>query len=478
MSPRLQGLLLGLAAFVVYLVLHHESGYGDGPGAILEIQAGNAFRDPIHYLYMPMVLGMSKLLGWTGMSLFQVGYVTSALGTAIGIVLLYAATRRLVSADESLGNPLLVAALVACCPAVVFFASVMEYHGPSFAFTSLATYAMACLVQRPFWQQGVLVGLATALAYLAHASAHLLPLFLLLCFDALSPRTPGTWRRLVHLTLIVVLVHIATVILATFVLNTLGASVSSGRALGWVRAEASRPYGDRLHLLAATFWFEILWPYLLLSVTWLFGFRSQRRLAWAALLILWPYFAMCVVLVPGYNEHGAYQLPLAWLLALITVRSLPRPVVITVLVCTAVLAVVQVQLHDDPEPARSYSRGVRQLAEGKPVCLIIGKDFVDYEASALHLVDTVECIDIAKIGGQSATQSPAALAVFDHELGARLDRGQQVILSTGAYQTLASPIAQSVGGPLVKKLKELLDARYRLEQVSAEGFSGWRVQRR
>jgi hypothetical protein len=141
-----------------------------------------------------------------------------------------------------------------------------------------------------------------------------------------------------------------------------------------------------------------------------------------------------------------------------------------------VLAVAQVRLHDDPEPARSYSRGVRQLAAGSPLCLIIGKDHVDYEACALHLLDTVESIDIAKIGGQSPASAQAALAAMDRDLEARLHRGQQVILSTGAYQTLASPIAQSVGGALVLKLKQHLETHYRLEPVSADGFSGWRVQ--
>ncbi len=480
--PRVRrhgGLLLAAACFGAYLLLARDAGYGDGPGAILEIHSGNAFRDPIHYLYMPMLLGMDRLLAWLGMSLslFQVGYVTSALGTALGVGLLHAATRRLAAGDD----PLLVAALVACCPAVVFFATVVEYHGPFFAFSSLATYALACLVRKPGWPRAVLVGLATALAYLAHASAHLLPLFLVLCLLALWDRTPGGRRSSpLLLSAILVTTHVAAVVLATFALKTLvGASVSSDRALAWVQAEASRPYGNRLHLVAPTFWFEILWPYLPLSVTWLFGFRpGHRSLAWAAAVALATYFPPCMILVPGYNEHGAYQLPLAWLLALITARSLPRPVAVTVLACAAMLAVTQVRLGDDPEPARSYSRGVLQLAQGGPVCLVIGKDFVDYEACALHLMGKVECLDIARIGGQGPAQADESLAILDRDLQARLDKGQQVILSSGAFSTLASPAAQSIGGPLVRKLKDHLETRYHLEQVSSEGFTGWRVERR
>jgi hypothetical protein len=477
MSPRLHDLLLGLVCFLVYLALHQESGYGDGPGAILEIHAGNAFQDPVHFLYMPMVLGMSKLLGWLGLSLFEVGYVTSALGTAIGIGFLGAATRKLAPED----SPLLVAGLAACCPAVLFFATAVEYHGPFFAYSSLATYAMVCMVKRPHWSRAVLVGLTTGIAFLAHATAHLLPLFLVLCFDALSPQRPRAWRRLLRLAALVAITHVAVVALLTISLNAMtGAGISSGRALGWLGAGTDRPFAHVLTLLAPTFWYEILWPYLLLSVTWLCGFRSraQRPLAIAALLILWPYFVMCMVLVPNYNEHGAYQLPLAWLLALITVRSLPRPVVMATLACTAVLAVVQVQLHDKPEPARSYGRGVQQVAQQGPVCLIIGKDFVDYEACALYLLDTVEAIDIAKIGGSTPAQARAALVALDRDLQDRWSRGQQVILSAGAWQTLTSPIAQSAGGPLVPMLKTHLETHYRLEQVSAEGFRGWRVQPR
>ncbi|MHC4079441.1 MAG: glycosyltransferase family 39 protein, partial [Planctomycetota bacterium] len=299
---RHQSLLLAVTCFVVYLLLAQESGYGDGPGAILEIRAGAAFQDPIHYLYMPTILGMSTLLGWTGLSLslFEVGYVASALGSAVGVGLLHAATRRLASQHD----PLLVAVLTACCPAVVFFATVMEYHGPYFAFASLATYAMVRLVQAPRWPQAALVGFATGLAYLAHASAHLLPWFLLLCFFALAERSPahGGWRHHLLLAAVVVVAHVAFVFLATLALQTLlGASVSSGSALGWIEAEASRPY-DRLQLLPLTFWYEILWPYLLLSVTWLWGFRNptHRPLALALLLALLAHLGMCMVLVPGY----------------------------------------------------------------------------------------------------------------------------------------------------------------------------------
>ncbi|MHC4852913.1 MAG: hypothetical protein ACYTF5_12930, partial [Planctomycetota bacterium] len=97
-------LLLVAGTFLLYLVLAQDAGYGDGPGAILEIRAGAAFQDPIHYLYMPMIVGMSRLLGWAGLSLslFQVGYITSALGTAVGVELLYAATRRLASKHDPL----------------------------------------------------------------------------------------------------------------------------------------------------------------------------------------------------------------------------------------------------------------------------------------------------------------------------------------------------------------------------------------
>ena len=484
----LRSLLLALVAFLAYLLLAHESGYGDGPGAILEIRAGAALQGSIHFLYLPMVLGMIKLLGFACLSLFQAGYVTSALGTAVGIGLLHAATCRLSSAVSSssapANSPLLVAALTACCPAVVFFATAMEYHGPFFAFSSLATYAMVRLVQNPGWPWAVLVGLCTGIAYLAHASAHLLPWFLLLCFLALAKRStdPGRSGLGHHLLLAVLLVvtHVLFVLLATYALRTLlDARVSSASAVGWLQVQADRPY-DRLALLPETFWYEFLWPCLLLSVTWVWSLRNraQHPLVWALLLALGAHLSVCMVMVPGYNEHGAYQLPLVWLLAWITVRSLPTPAVVGVLICTAALAVFQVELYDDPEPARLYARGVRQVSGGERLWLAIGKDFVEYEACALHLAEDVEPFDIAMIAVQPAAAVRGFLPQLDRILQSKLDAGQQVILSAGAYQTLAwvdpnASTAQRMSGAGV--LKEHLETHYRLQPVSAPGFGGWRV---
>ena len=467
------GLCLAACSFVLYVLLAQESGYGDGPGAILAINAGAAFNHALHCLYIPMVLGMRKLLGWTDLSLFQVGCVTSALGTSIGVGFLYAATRRLA---PTAGEPMLVAALTVSCPAVVFFATTMEYHGPFFAFSSLAIYTLARLVENPSWISASAVGLATALAYLAHASAHLMLGMLLLCFFALAPRTRPNegWRRQILLAGVILLTHVVSVVCAAFVLgNLLGAAVSSGSALGFLQQWADG-HSDALMLWPETFWYEMIRPYLPLSIVWVWGLRDRahRPLIWGLLLAGFAYFGLCMALIPGYNEHGAYQLPLVWPLAVIAVRALPRPLVLGMIGIGAVLAVVQIREHDNPEPARNYAAGLRQVAGGRPLCFVIGGDFVAYQACALHLRD-VEIVDFSNFAGKSAEELRKILPILDRHLQAKLDQRMVVIFSRGAYEMLEMPIVQAVGGAALLKMH--LDSQYRMQPVSAPGFAGWRV---
>src|SRR4030095_5833059 len=66
------------------------------------------------------------------------------------------------------------ALLVGCSGAVVLYATVIERQAPFFPFAALAVHALVRCGRRPSWHRGALLGAATGLTTLVHATGHLL----------------------------------------------------------------------------------------------------------------------------------------------------------------------------------------------------------------------------------------------------------------------------------------------------------------
>ncbi len=175
-----------LSAATLYLSLGQGTLYGDGPGILLTVNGGDAFGSRTHYLHGPMLLGLWSLMGPFGVSLHQAGVVLSCMGAAVGVSCVYYASRMLFGGWR---RPALIAGIVATCPATMFYATVVELHGPFLAFFGLVALAVANLALRPTMANAILLGAATGLAALAHASAHLLPVVALLLCPVLA-----SWR--------------------------------------------------------------------------------------------------------------------------------------------------------------------------------------------------------------------------------------------------------------------------------------------
>lgn len=470
------GLLLAILALILYLFLRQESGYGDGPRALLDIRAGETFRHLLHFLYMPMVAGLAKVLNPSGLSLFEVAGILSALGVALGVLFLHSATCVLLGSNRS---ALLVAALCAVCPAVVFYATVVEFHGPFFAFSSLATLAMAWMVRVPRPRSAVLLGITTGLAWFAHASGHLLAVLLPACFLALRAErqqegeTTVPWPRQFALCGLAVLLHVLVTVGGGVLLRSFGLQVSSAGAAEFVARHGARQV-VQLHLLLTTIWYEAIWPYLPLSITWWLAWtrRASGPTAVALAAAALPYLAISCLLVPGYNEHGAYLLPLTWVAALLTVRRLDSRVCSLLLLVSLPVAVMQVWFHDDPGRSRAYAAGVREIAGTKTVCLIVGHQR-DYEACVITMPST-DFFDIAKLGMLDPGTIRQALPSMDAVMQETIAEGTLVLLTAGAYGCIASPeLTRRFPGGTV--LREHLERNYVFVPVMARGFAGWRV---
>ena len=338
----------GGAAFLLYTLLAQRTGYGDGPGAILKIDTGAYFTHTPHWLYVPLVAATSRALACLDLSLFACGRIASAVGTAIGIALLFAAARRLTgSGRQALG----IAGLTATCPAVMFFATTTEYHGPFFAFASLATYVMVRLLERPGPGNAISVGLATCLAYLVHASGHLLAVALVTMFIGMACTRRGEaqlrnsaigWRQAIYLAWVILATHLVAVLVASYAVQSIfNPRLTVGSALDFLIQWTSR-HDYSAALIGKTVWLELVWPYLPLSGILLFV--SGRRIANRSVpnggtplafgLAALGYLLMSIALVPGYDEHGAYATPLAWFASVLVVTSISGPPLRSQVDCT------------------------------------------------------------------------------------------------------------------------------------------------
>ncbi|MBI5849833.1 MAG: hypothetical protein HZB39_02165 [Planctomycetes bacterium] len=129
-------------ALSAYLLLGQSTFYkGDGQAFVASLSTGD-FAHPYHLAYPRLLQGFAALFGGMDVSNLRIGTSLSALGTAIGVAVFHATCR-----NSGLGpsRSLLAALLVATAAPIVFFATVVEVHGPFFAFASVAWWTITRL---------------------------------------------------------------------------------------------------------------------------------------------------------------------------------------------------------------------------------------------------------------------------------------------------------------------------------------------
>lgn len=425
---------------------------------------------PTHCAY-PIMLRVFRLCAEAvGASLYDAGMALSIVGGSIGCALMHRATTVL---GASRADACLVGILVGCTPAVMFFSTVVELHGPFFGFVGLSMLAFAHWLREPTAGAGALTGCATAAAYFAHATGAVLPGVLLL-FALAWPAFLGRIdrKRIVATSSLLVGVHASLLIGLSAALRALGLAVDPGHAGSYLLEYAQRNAKD-FHRLGTTFRVEWLVPYLPLSILWLLGLRSPctRKMVGAFAICLTGYLLFTFFLLGDYPEYGAYLLPLAWPAALLTVSSLPRW-----LVCSAVIVGLSTGLHmiaqyDVPERGEEYAAGFRHLFEEQKCLLLVG-DYVDLEARFVQMPDQpyLFILDVATLKPDAVEK---ALPQVDAHLRREMRRYERLILTAGAEQLMSasSIVTQARTGGSV--LLEFLRSQYRLEPVAHRGFSGY-----
>ncbi|HLQ37442.1 MAG TPA: hypothetical protein VK348_06560, partial [Planctomycetota bacterium] len=315
-EPWLFGMLaFGLAAVLARPVFYKT----DGPDLLRMLSAGE-LHHPWQLAYLPLLELFRRGLAAIGLqpSLILLGELFSALGAACGIAWFRAGLHRL---QLPAMTARLATLLLLLNPGTLLFSRVVEFHAPLLGATGLAFWWATVQVARPTWQGMALLGACTHAAFLMHSSALFLPAWLLPFF--LARRWPrGQQRRDLRLALLALAVHAAAFLLLPRLLPHCYGLYSDLHAAFSVEGSTGRP--NSLDWLPSIFVQEWLWPLLPLSVLPLLALRrAGLRLELLAMALgMAPLLYICVRLLVGEPEYGAYLLPMLLPAALLTAQVL------------------------------------------------------------------------------------------------------------------------------------------------------------
>jgi hypothetical protein len=462
-------LALAAASLALYLALAQEAFHGLDVHVHVYFLTQGHLEHPLHLLYLKIVGSLWPPLRGLGLSPHHALRLLAAVGTAAGVLLCHRAALCL---GLPRARAAAVAGLTAVVPAAVFFATVAEIHGVFTAFAGAAWWAWARFATRPTVASGIWMGVTTALAASVHATGHLLVVLLGLCAlawrggrggaEADGPaRSPWAGLAAALATHLVVAVAIAVALQPSRLSIPFAGQIAylgdtAGKHQAWTLPALGRVLGNE--------WLIALFP---LSLTGLvaLGSRPALRLALATALALLTYLAVSVVLLPDLNERGAYLLPLAFALALVTAQML-RPGWLAVLGAAALAAaVIQVRLHDRVHAA-PWLPGFLAVAREQPVAVIC-RDVAEQEAITRALPDVPFVrADSLLASADRAEDYPTFCATFDAMFAHYQRSGRVVLITRSAYEALLATGMEF----FARFLGDHLPRHYRLDEVSRDGF--------
>ncbi len=334
-----QAPLVAFVAAALYLVCGSEQFYKtDGTDIVrllddhLQGAPGALWPHPWHVGFLPALAWFRDLVVALGLqpTFLQLGEWFSAVGVGIGVGFCHAAFRRLAATEVAWWATL----LLALCPTVTLFATVVEFHGPLLAPVGLCLWWTARQIGRPTWWGMALLGVLCHVAFLIHGQAMFLPLWLLLFF--LARRGARPTRRDLKMVVLAGAVHaVLWFVMPRLFPDSYGFWADLGRGFA-AEGSTGRPRG--LGYLPAIVWQEWLRP--LAPLSWLaigaLAVRRWRREAIVLLIGLSPFVYVSVRQLVFEPEFGAYLLPMLPATALLA-ASLPLGNWVRVAVLAALL---------------------------------------------------------------------------------------------------------------------------------------------
>jgi hypothetical protein len=462
--------LVGCAALCGYLLLAQRTFYGvDGWRLVRRVSTGDV-RSDMHLLYKPIAHRCAQIGESLGLSVYESMVVASAVGTAVGVGFLVEAGRQL---GLGRGRAVLTALLVGVLPGVLFFATVVERHGPFFAFAGLTAFAAACLSARPSAGRGIGFAVACTLAYAAHSTGVLMVAAFLPFAFVLARRNGGDGARPG---------------LAPFVVAALGTGVGmfAARRLG-VRLGTVQNEGDnfafflqhaavhvgQLEQLPGCLWNEVAVAFFPASVLWLLARPRDGLLLLAVAAAIAVYGLLSFLILGSFDERGAYALPLAWPLAAVAGRTLRTAQLLRAIFVAAFVSIVLVLRHDDRH-LDSWNEGLRELS-GTREPYLIAAAWDDFEYVFLFQPEARAgdgFYDAFDAHGFPADLVRANAALLHAFLADRKASGRELYVSDRGLETLHGPADPGKAGALVV---DVLRQGFDFERVDAGGFAGYRL---
>jgi hypothetical protein len=281
--------------------------------------------------------------------------------------------------------------LLGFCPAIFFFATVVEIHGVFFPFAMVGFLIAEFLIQEKGGAKrlllAVLLGFVTWLASLVHSSGHLL----LPLLGAWIAARRGLKEMLGPFALWALIHGLLMGLGNPLVLHFLGeTSGGASRALEVIRERT--PLKGILGRIFPSLYKEVLISYPPLWCVIFVPFFDRNlwgKVGWALIGII-PFLLLTILFLANlYNfepiyERGAYLLPLAFPAAWILVRRIPSFVLLWVLLLVGAGRSFQQVWSHDIRPGRSFAQGFRSVTQGKKALLLAG-GVMDLSSSLLEL---------------------------------------------------------------------------------------------
>jgi len=468
-SALLGAVLWTFAAVVVYGLLRQDVFFkSDGPYLVLNLDEGRCSH-PYNAGYMPLLFGFAALARPFGLTAFEIAGYLSVGGTALGIGVVHLAFARLGMARAALHT---ATGLVFVTPAIAFFATVVEHHGPFLPFAALSFLCAVQFARRPKAWRALLLGASTHVAYLVHGTGNLLPGLLFPLVLAWRARA-GTLRSDLGLLALAGTVHLGLFFgLLEFELG--GADAGGGAKLGAILGEGiGRPRG--LTVLPGVLWHELVWPFVPTLLGALLALRiAALRGEWSATAVgAVPYVGICAHLIAGEPEFGAYLLPLAFPLARLTALASGSSCAVVFGLAALGIAYSAITSHERASAAeqRAWCDGIRDEAADRDVVLVLGGTReLAFTLAGLPQAERL----IPSIGAAltpSTEQGEDLLArTFDAWLAVQRDAHKVVLFTAGAMADLADP-AIAAGASLVSHVR----AQHVVREIASGPLRAWRL---
>ena len=461
-----ESLCFGLVCFLLYWFLQQQILYGDGSFTLVSRAAGALVHEN-HLLNHLLVAIGQRIARPFCADVFGEMSFAMRLFVASGVVV---AHRTAIAFGWERARRAAYTLMIGGSGVAVFYGTAIELQGAFFPFAALAFHALVHCGRRPNVQRALLLGAATALATLVHATGHLLfsivvPWLLLGCGGELVPAP----RKRLLAVVVAGTCHAAIVLAAIGVI-----ALYSGRSSFASQASVIARFADlSIAWLPFSLVREWLLPFLpgsLLVLATLFS-APTRRVGLAAAIAFVPYQTFTLLVLRDFDERGAYDLPLVFPAALCAVLVLPR-----ILLWLAVLTAVASGVALNREYARTLpdppsADAVAEITDrGSAVLLFVGPWSV---RPILRHVPAIAQVDLVAL--VTSRRSFAAIcSEFDAGYAAVHASGRRVLIARESLENLATLL--DLPPDQMRFFSEHLLVHYRLVEGRAAGFRYFGVE--